>query len=92
MVIEFSSPPHHESTSAPPSFCCRIFRLLLANKTTTIMLARYTKLIAYIFLLLAFFYLFGYDNILRYLRGGTTVVKYDEKIDAIPPPGIKMHI
>ena len=53
-------------------------------------MGRYTKLIAYIFLLLAFFYLFGYDNILRYLRGGTTVVKYDEKIDAIPPPGIKM--
>ena len=56
------------------------------------MVARYTKLIAYIFLLLAFFYLFGYDNILRYLRGGTTVVKYDEKIDGIPPPGIKIRI
>lgn len=52
------------------------------------MVARYTKLTAYIILLLAFFYFFGYDNILRYLRGGTTIVKYDETIDGIPPPGI----
>ena len=54
------------------------------------MVGRYTKLIAYIILLLAFFYFFGYDNILRYLRGGTSVVKYDEKIDGIPPPGIEI--
>ena len=52
------------------------------------MLARYMKLAAYIILILAFFYLFGYDNILRYLRGGVTVVKYDETVEGMPPPGI----
>ena len=52
------------------------------------MVARYAKLTAYIILLIAFFYFFGYDNILRYLRGGITVVKYDKKTDGIPPPGI----
>ena len=54
------------------------------------MMSKYSNLIAYIVLLFAFFYHFGYDNILRYLRGGTTVVKYEEKIDGIPPPGIKI--
>ncbi len=54
------------------------------------MVARYTKLLAYIILLLAFFYFFGYNNILRYLRGGITVVKHDEKTDGIPPPVISI--
>ena len=33
--------------------------------------------------------MFGYENILRYLRGGVTVLKYDEIVeDGVPSPGI----
>ena len=39
------------------------------------MLKEFSKPAACIILLLAFFYLFGYGNILRFLRGGVTVVK-----------------
>ena len=55
------------------------------------MLANFSKPAACIILLLAFFYLFGYDNILRFLRGGVTVVKYDKKVEGMPPPGIICH-
>ena len=66
------------------------FKEPLAFDSNTTMVARYAKLLAYIILLIAFFYFFGYDNILRYLRGGITVVKYDEKIEGIPPPVISI--
>ena len=50
---------------------------------------KYSTLIAHIILSITFFCMFGYENILRYLRGGVTVLKYDEIVeDGIPSPGI----
>ena len=50
---------------------------------------KYSTLIAYIILSITFFCMFGYENILRYLRGGVSVIKYDEKVEGgIPQPGI----
>ena len=61
-----------------------ILALILSTKKMSL---KVLKNITHIALFLTFLFSFGINNISRYLQGGITVIKYEEKAQTFPQPG-----